>query len=127
MRASLPRASQRIVSDLALIAMLAWAAGAAPAAYAATYSVTKTADTAVGACDSDCSLREAIIAANAAPGADTITLPAGTFTLTRAGAGEDAAATGDLDIAGDLTIAGKGAGTTIIDGGGIDRVVDVIS
>ena len=39
-------------------------------AYAATFVVTKTADTADGTCDADCSLREAIIAANAAAGAD---------------------------------------------------------
>src|SRR4051794_30825064 len=45
----------------------------------------------------DCTLRAAIQEANALPGTDTILLPAGTFTLTRAGAGENAAATGDLD------------------------------
>ncbi len=41
-------------------------------AFAATYTVTKTADTNDGTCDSDCSLREAIVAANANAGADTI-------------------------------------------------------
>jgi CSLREA domain-containing protein len=40
--------------------------------YGATFTVTKTADTADGSCDSDCSFREAIIAANAALGIDTI-------------------------------------------------------
>ena len=35
-------------------------------AQAATFTVTKTADTADGTCDADCSLREAIIAANIA-------------------------------------------------------------
>jgi CSLREA domain-containing protein len=44
-----------------------------------TFPVTKTGDTRDGACDADCSLREAIIAANEAPGADTILLPAGTY------------------------------------------------
>src|SRR3990167_3557631 len=39
---------------------------------AATYTVTKTADTSDGTCDADCSLREAIVAANANAGADTI-------------------------------------------------------
>ncbi len=39
---------------------------------AATFTVTKTADTNDGTCDADCSLREAIVAANAAAGADTI-------------------------------------------------------
>lgn len=36
------------------------------------FVVTKTADTSDGACNADCSLREAITAANANPGADTI-------------------------------------------------------
>ena len=44
------------------------------------------------------SLRSAIMAADAKPNADTIIVPAGMFKLTLAGAGEDAAATGDLDI-----------------------------
>ena len=49
----------------------------APAfARAATFTVTKTADTADGSCDADCSLREAVIAANANAGADTITTEA---------------------------------------------------
>jgi CSLREA domain-containing protein len=41
-------------------------------ASATTFTVTKTADTADGVCDADCSLREAMTAANAAAGADTI-------------------------------------------------------
>ena len=67
--------------------------------------------------------------ANATDGDNRIVLPAGTYTLTIAGAGEDAAATGDLDITdvNDMvTIVGAGAGVTIIDGGGIDRVFDAL-
>ena len=45
-------------------------------------------------------------------------LTAGIFTLTIAGADENAAATGDLDITQDVTINGAGAGSTIIDGNG---------
>jgi hypothetical protein len=70
--------------------------------------------------------------ANASSGAHTITVPAGTYTLTRGpfdnefnfnGADEG---TGDLDIQNnDLTITGAGATSTIIDGGSIDRVFDV--
>ncbi|MBC8447965.1 MAG: right-handed parallel beta-helix repeat-containing protein [Chloroflexi bacterium] len=83
-----------------------------------------------------CSLREAIQAANtdtafggcpAGSGADTITLPAGTYTLTIAGATEDANATGDLDILSDLTINGDDTDTTIIDAQGLDRVLHVHS
>ena len=59
---------------------------------------------------------------------DTINLPAGTYTLAILGAGEAAAATGDLNInglGGALTITGAGAATTIIDGGGLDGVFQI--
>jgi hypothetical protein len=74
------------------------------------------------------SLRQAIIDANATPTkADTIVLPAGNYTLTLAGASEDACLSGDLDISGPLTISGPGASSTVIDGGGLDRVFEVHS
>ena len=57
-----------------------------------------------------CTLRAAIQEANALAGADTINLPAGTYTLSIAGANEDAAATGDLDITDNLTITGADPG-----------------
>ncbi|MGQ9909835.1 MAG: beta strand repeat-containing protein [Candidatus Flexifilum sp.] len=100
---------------------------------AATFTVTKTADTADGICDADCSLREAVIAANASSGADLITIPAGLYALTLGGTGENAAATGDLDITDDVTLQGAGPGATIIAGcdyvtdpscSGIDRIFD---
>lgn len=72
-----------------------------------------------------CTLRAAIMEANALAGADTITLPAGVYTLTIAGADEDASTTGDLDIIQDLTINGAGSATTIIDGNNLDRVFDI--
>jgi large repetitive protein len=98
-----------------------------PSVRAATFVVSKAADTNDGTCDSDCSLREAIVAANGNPGADVITLPAGTYTLAIPGANEDAAATGDLDITDGVTINGVGASTTIIDGAAIDRVFHVLA
>ncbi|MCA9211947.1 MAG: hypothetical protein KDB27_02685, partial [Planctomycetales bacterium] len=83
-------------------------------------TVTTTIDSGPG------SLREAIICANLTPGADTISVPAGTYTLSIGGAGEDAAATGDLDITDDLTIIGAGAAATIIDATGLgDRVLHI--
>src|SRR3972149_3629482 len=90
------------------------------------YIVNKTADTNDGVCNADdCSLREAVRNANACAGWQTITLPAGGYTLTLAGAEEDAAATGDLDITDDVTIVGEGAPS--IDGNGLDRIFEVFS
>ncbi|MGB5353751.1 MAG: choice-of-anchor Q domain-containing protein, partial [Woeseia sp.] len=92
-------------------------------ASAATFNVTKTNDTNDGVCDiTDCSLREAVIAANTVPGADIISVPAGVYTLSIGPSGEDSAAGGDLDFLEDATVQGAGARTTIIDGGGIDRI-----
>ena len=68
-----------------------------------------------------CSLREAIQAANtdaafggcsAGGGDDTITLPAGTYTLTLLGANDDLNQSGDLDIRTNITINGAGAAST---------------
>lgn len=83
-----------------------------------------------GACepepDGNCSLREAIIAANAVQSPVTITLSSGTYLLAIPGGGEDDPAKGDLDISNDINIIGQGADETIVDGGGIDRIFDVL-
>lgn len=91
----------------------------------AVLAVTKTADTFDGICDQDCSLRDAVVAANIAPGTSVIVLGPGVHALAIAGAGEDGGGTGDLDIAGQVVILGAGARKTILDGGGLDRVLDV--
>jgi CSLREA domain-containing protein len=105
-----------------------------PIAHAATISVNTVEDELNS--DGDCSLREAIQAANsdgavdACPsgsGDDIVTLPAGTYILTLAGANEDSNSTGDLDIADNLAINGAGVGDTTINGGGIDRVLHLFS
>ncbi len=71
------------------------------------YTVTKEEDTNDWVCSGlDCSLREAVLNANACPGPHTITLPVGGYNLTIPGIDEDAGETGDLDITGDLTIVG---------------------
>jgi CSLREA domain-containing protein len=104
-------------------ALLALSLLASPAVSGSTdLAVTKTADTNDGACNADCSLREAIVVANSPSGADSIDVPAGTYKLTIEGSGEDSAATGDLDVRKGVTIRGAGARQTIIDAGGADRV-----
>jgi hypothetical protein len=57
---------------------------------------------------------------------DTIMIPAGVITLAGP-AGEDANAGGDLDITKSLIVQGAGPGLTILDGGGIDRLFNVLS
>ena len=107
-----------------LVLVLAGLAAALPAA-AAVFTPTTTADTFDGQCDAHCSLREAIAAANAAPGADEVRVAAGVYTLSRAGAGEDASATGDLDVKGDLKLLGASARSTVVDGLALDRVLQI--
>ena len=87
----------------------------------------------------DCSLREAITAAQtntsfggcpAGFAADTISLPDGTYRITRAGAGEDANATGDFDITGTNPLDIQPESSTahvVIDGNGLDRVFQDMS
>jgi len=127
-------AHPRILTSAAAILALMAAVGNGQPAYAATITVNTTMDELNS--DGDCSLREAITAANtdaavdacpAGSGADTITVPAGTYTLSIAGVDEDDSATGDLDVTDDLTINGAGAGSTVIDGGALDRVFHIQS
>jgi CSLREA domain-containing protein len=116
----------------ALIAELGLSTIPARAVLASTIGVT-TFDDELNT-DGDCSLREAIRAANddtatdacpAGSGADTINLPAGSYLLTLGGMGENDNAAGDLDIQRDLTIVGAGRAVTTIDGNGLDRVFDI--
>ena len=72
-----------------------------------------------------CSLRGAIMETNALAGADTIAVPAGSYTLTLAGSGENASLAGDLDVSDDLVVLGVGSTLTIIDAGALDRVLDL--
>lgn len=109
---------------------------------AADFTVNMTTDavdanTGDSICDSDlgtpglqCTLRAAIQEANATAGANTIdfdtSIDGTSIVLSLAGTSEDNAATGDLDIKGDLTITGNGSTKTIIDANRIDRVFEVL-
>jgi uncharacterized repeat protein (TIGR01451 family)/CSLREA domain-containing protein len=87
-----------------------------------TLSDTKDLTTADGLCldaGGKCSLRAAIEQANVTGGATTITVPAGTYNLTLGAL--DIAPTGGLTF----TINGAGAASTILQGGGTDRVIQI--
>lgn len=105
-------------------------------ARAAVINVNGTADeNSSSPANAVCTLREAVLSANTntavggcaaggGPG-DTIVVPAGTYGFTLAGAGEGVGETGDLDLLDDTIIQGAGAGLTVIDGNGLDRVFHV--
>jgi len=133
----MPKLYIALALTLAALVLVGWVADGKPV-HAATLAVDTTADNAaLTACTGaagDCSLRGAIIKANSTPvNPDTITLPAGTYSIggTRS---DDTADTGDLDVtclsvgctsSAPLTINGAGAANTIIDAGFSDRVFDM--
>lgn len=92
-------------------------------AQAATYTVTKTADTNDGVCDTDCSLREAIAVANGTVANDIIEFDATAFgtaqTITLSGT------TLTLANNGTLTINGTGANLLTISGNNASRVFTI--
>ena len=65
------------------------------------------------------------MAADAKGGTNTIILRGGLYRLTIAGSGEDAGATGDLDITTNLTIKAPRSRTTIIDANNLDRALEI--
>jgi uncharacterized repeat protein (TIGR01451 family) len=136
MRARVGTRYEVVLSVTAILA-IAVAISASPIGAAQTFSVTTTSDTVDADLDDpacldaagECSLRAAVMQANKTPGADTITVPAGTYALTLPSpdpAGPNATV-GDLDITDDLTISGAGPDSTIIAGGAgwSDRLLEV--
>ena len=72
-----------------------------------------------------CTLRAAVDESNRSTSIETIVIASGIDpVLSIAGRGEDANATGDIDIAAPVMLAGTGS---IVSGGGIDRVLDARS
>lgn len=97
------------------LAALALGVMAAPA-HAATFKVNTHSDSSVaGGCTtaSACSLRDAVSAANATGGADTISLLAGRYELV----------SGSLQVAAPVTFDGVGARDTVIDANGTGSVI----
>jgi hypothetical protein len=80
--------------------------------------VTSTADTAVGDANctpGNCSLRQAISAANGATGRRVVVVPGGTYLLTN----------GELVVSADMDIRGGDAARTVIDAANASRVFNV--
>ncbi len=120
---------------IVLLSTLVVTLGATSAAGATAITPSVFTDDAV--VNGNCTLREAIRAANtdraqdacpAGSGVDTIQLQAGTYSLTVAGDGEGDGATGDLDVRSNLTIVGAGPRATVLEGAwssNPDRLIDV--
>jgi CSLREA domain-containing protein len=112
---------QRIAAMIARACVLALAIAlpGAGVAEAATFEVTRTDDPSPGLCTAgDCSLREAVNAADATPAADTVVLAAKRYELSL----------GELEPTfadSALTLSGKGAAKTTIDANGLSAVIAV--
>src|SRR5688572_32349945 len=93
----------------------------AVSAIAAVYTVTKTADTNDGVCDADCSLREAMIAANATVDNDIVAFALPLFSSSQT----ITLASGELVVAnnGSLTIFGPGANRLTVSGNNASRIL----
>ena len=88
-----------------------------------TLTVTKTEDTNDGLCDADCSLREAIAAANASESDDTVQFDPSVFGSSRT----IALISGQLAVcnSGSLTVNGTGSNQLVISGNNQSRVFRV--
>jgi CSLREA domain-containing protein len=115
---------------LALLAMsLTCASLPAPAA---TFVVTRTDDPPPDAClANDCSLREAVIAANGLSGPDVVQLAASTYVLNHIGNQQESPQIADLDVTDRLEIVGIGSAQTVVRaafgvGGHSGRVIEAV-
>ncbi len=73
--------------------------------------------------NNNCSLRAAIMEANALAAPAVIELPAGTYTLTRTSSIDEQGY--DLDLKTNITLRGAGRDTTVLDGNNTTRVIEV--
>jgi hypothetical protein len=118
------RNPSNVVISMVILISLVGAGCTLPVCTASEILVTRTDDVRGGMCaPEDCSLRQAILAANACSGTQTVVIPAGTYSLTRVGAGEDSSASGDLDITDSIRIVGNDM--PVIDGNATDRIFDI--
>ena len=99
----------------------------APAAQAATFTVNSLEDPGDGTCDAaECTLREAIVEANDAPGADTIVFATGlSGTINLDGDDIEIYDGNASDDAGGLDIQGPGPGVITVDAGYNSRIFDI--
>jgi CSLREA domain-containing protein len=117
-----PRSIQGVLAALIACALLAVPAGAA------TFKPTRKDDPVPNGCrPHNCSLREAISAANRDDGRDRVLLGRGRYRMELPDNGNDDNGNGDFDVLNSTLIAGSGPKKTIVDGQGIDRVFSFLT
>jgi CSLREA domain-containing protein len=111
----------RVAAAAALLALFA----TVPVAAAKTYAPNKFKDHVADGCSAhDCTLREAVIAANHHSGRDTIVLKEkGPYFLQLIPGGMDGEKTGDLNINDPVVIEHNGGGLATIDANQVDRAI----
>ncbi|HEX6288136.1 MAG TPA: PA14 domain-containing protein [Herpetosiphonaceae bacterium] len=121
---------------ITLLVSLALSLFGTPARTALAASITVTTTVDEVSANGQCSLREAVRAANldqavggcpAGSGADTIMLPAGTYPLTRtAQPDDDESLVGDLDMTGEVTLMSSDSSAPVVDGAAVGQAVQVV-
>src|SRR5215207_9428819 len=108
------------------IAAIAVATIVVPSASARTFEVNRLGDPVPDGCTrQECTLREAVIAANERSGPDAIVLRSGReYSIQQAGSGEDLGALGDLDVSDPVKIEADGRRRATIQANGLDRALD---
>jgi hypothetical protein len=126
----------RLGLAVAVASLVALSLGAGSAS-ARTFKANLLGDPTPNGCTAgNCSLREAVLAANTRSGFDSIVLrPGKVYRLAIVGLNEELAATGDLDVTDPLAVSTpkfrrtprgrRRARPATIDGGGIDRILDL--
>lgn len=114
--------ARRLISASMLTCLLILAGAPAEAA---TFVVDQLTDDNGDCTPGACSLREAVLAANALLGVDRILLPPGVHELTIPGTLDVLALAGDLNLREPVEIYGSPLGETVIDANGIDRIFNI--
>lgn len=109
-----------------LAAALLVLALSATSSFATTFTVNKLTDDDGPCTPTDCSVREALIAARESPGPHVVELPPGRHLLSIPGAEEFGSFAGDLNInLISVELRGSPGGGTLIDAQGIDRPLTI--
>ncbi|NQW18354.1 MAG: CSLREA domain-containing protein, partial [Chloroflexi bacterium] len=120
-----PRWFHRFVAITAVVAIAFFAVLQLPAEAGQTFTVTTQADTYDGVCDFDCSLRDAVSAANADAVHDSILLPPGTYVLSGTSTDDNINLVGDLDVSEPLNIIASSLLGATIDGSNVEHTLEV--